>query len=231
MIATWLFYAAVRTYKLIKLGGKLKLKARPYTQKGKPGGKQIVIMGDSTGYGIGASKPQNALPGLLGHEYPTAKIDNFSQSGLTTQELVGLLPTILTHKYRLAIIHIGGNDIIRFKKLQNTIRNLEEIVNKVSKKTDFIALYTTGNLGQAPFFPWPTGYIFSGRAKLLRDFGLKLEKKYKKVLYIDLFEQTAQADFANKPKKFYAADMLHLSDAGYAAWHAKLKEKVTPIKF
>ena len=89
-----------------------------------------------------------------------------------------------------------------------------------------VFLLTAGDIGRAPFFPWPVGRLFTRRTRLVRAL-FQVAAKGRGMHYIDLF--TAQVDdvFASDPKRYYAADFLHPSSEGYGVWYEVIRQTLS----
>lgn len=92
----------------------------------------IVCYGDSITAGYGLAEGQSfpdALDKLLhaaGYQY---KIENKGTSGATTKDAVASLQTVLHLHPEVVILEFGGNDGLRGLPLQQTRRNLDQVIS------------------------------------------------------------------------------------------------------
>ena len=92
----------------------------------------IVCYGDSITAGYGLAEGQSfpdALDKLLhaaGYQY---KIENKGTSGATTKDAVASLQTVLHLHPEVVIVEFGGNDGLRGLPLQQTRRNLDQVIS------------------------------------------------------------------------------------------------------
>jgi acyl-CoA thioesterase I len=92
----------------------------------------IVCYGDSITAGYGLAEGQSfpdALDKLLhaaGYQY---KIENKGTSGATTKDAVASLQTVLQLHPEVVIVEFGGNDGLRGLPLQQTRRNLDQVIS------------------------------------------------------------------------------------------------------
>jgi acyl-CoA thioesterase-1 len=92
----------------------------------------IVCYGDSITAGYGLAEGQSfpdALAKLLraaGYQY---KVENKGTSGATTKDAVAGLQTVLRLHPEVVIIEFGGNDGLRGLPLQQTRRNLDQVIS------------------------------------------------------------------------------------------------------
>lgn len=233
MFIKWLLAALIlivvfelfRVRSLIKISSTLTGGSKPYEQHPISPKYKVLIIGDSTGVGTGADNPALTLAGRIGTDYPDADITNVSRNGLRTDQLNTKLSG-LDSRYDLVILHVGGNDIIRFKSLGNSANNIEKAVSSLSKKSQKVAVFTTGNMGESEFFPFLTRPIFYLRSRSLRDKTTELIGNHRNVYYVDLFGYPKQLKSVNG----YAKDKLHLSDSGYSLWYEALVDTLKPNK-
>src|SRR5277367_6022713 len=59
----------------------LAAQGRRYERRLASKGLAVLILGDSTGVGVGASMPEESIAGLLAADYPQADVVNISESG------------------------------------------------------------------------------------------------------------------------------------------------------
>ena len=182
----------------------------------------MLVAGDSTAYGVGASAAEFSVPGRLGIALD-ASVENFSRSGALTKEVVGQLQSAKQSRYDLVLLQVGANDVIFFSSLSGTEQNLREVLKIAKQKSDRVLLLTAGDIGNAELFPWPLSTIISYRTRLLRERFMRVCAEYG-VVYVDIY---ARIDpFASDPQKYYAPDGLHLSDSGYEFWFGIVREYV-----
>jgi acyl-CoA thioesterase-1 len=94
-------------------------------------GHLLVCFGDSITAGYGLSEGQS-YPDFLGHDLELEgyhyKVINRGTSGATSKDAVGALPTILALHPDVAIVEFGGNDGLRGLPLDETRRNLDQVL-------------------------------------------------------------------------------------------------------
>lgn len=102
-------------------------------------GKNIICFGDSITFGYGAN---------AGEDFPTqlrklmnAPVINAGLSGDTSTEALARLDhDVLEKNPRLVLIEFGGNDFIKNVPMQETIKNTEEMIDKIQAKGAMVAL-------------------------------------------------------------------------------------------
>jgi acyl-CoA thioesterase-1 len=92
----------------------------------------IVCYGDSITAGYGLAQGQSfpdALDKLLdaaGYRY---KVENKGTSGATTKDAVAFLPVVMRVHPEVVIVEFGGNDGLRGLPLEQSFRNLNQIIS------------------------------------------------------------------------------------------------------
>ncbi len=84
-------------------------------------------------------------------------------------------------------------------------------------------MMSTGDVGSAPAFPAPVGWLLSARTRAVRDV-LMTAAGEAGITYVDLYRPPAQDPFLTDPDRYYAGDGLHPSAAGYGLWLEQLLE-------
>ena len=101
-------------------------------------GDIIICLGDSLTKGVGAQ---------MGEDYPSVLADrlgrpivNAGHPGNTTADALTRLQDVLKQNPRLVIVFLGGNDFLRQVPLQETKRNLEEIIERIQNHGAMVAI-------------------------------------------------------------------------------------------
>lgn len=202
------------TRRLIAIGLKLAENAVPFSRNASS--PKILVIGDSTAVGTGASSSSTSLAGLLGAFYPSASIENRGINGSKTKDLL-IRNDLRGDQYDLVMIHIGGNDTVRFTNLDELTKDIASVIDEAKKRSKNVVIVSTGNVGTARLLPLGTRWMFAIRTKQVRDIFQKAAAE-KNVTYVDLFREPTIDPFAKDPSKYYATDSFHPSDAGYADW-------------
>lgn len=221
-ITGFIVWDAYETRRLIAIGTELANKAVPFSRKN--GSQNILVLGDSTAVGTGASTSSTSLAGLLGSFYPSASIENRGVNGSKTRDLLKR-NDLRGDRYDLVMIHIGGNDTVRFTNLDELTKDIGTVIDNAKKHSDNIVIVSTGNVGTARLLPLGTRWLFTLRTKQVRDIFKKTAVE-KEVTYVDLYREPNRDPFAMDPQKYYAADSFHPSDAGYADWFSLIKKEL-----
>ena len=175
---------------------------------------RLLIVGDSTGVGTGASSGLGSLAGLIGTAQPTWAIDNRSRDGARFRDLAAQLEG--SEHFDIVLVQAGGNDVIRLRGLQALERDIEQVANLARARGHRVILMPAGNVGNAPFFLAPLSWLMTERSRALH----RLVKEAAGRIgadYVNLFHEREDDPFVRDPQ-LNARDGLHPSDAGYKVW-------------
>lgn len=227
-VIAFIVFQYIRTTQLIRIGVGLSDRAIPFSRPLPQAALRILVLGDSTGAGVGASAPEFSPTGLTAKRYADAHIVNVSVSGARMQDVLRQLSEIQETDFDLIMIHAGGNDAIRFTDNDEFAKDFSALMTQAREKGDYILVTSTGDIGSVPLFPFGTHWIFARRGYKIREI-MKAEvarHDSATVRYTDLFRGRAHDPFALDPKRFYAEDKFHPSDAGYADWFSLMSKEL-----
>jgi lysophospholipase L1-like esterase len=179
----------------------------------------MLVVGDSTAVGTGASAPSASVAGLLGAQQPLLWIDNRGRDGARFADLPAQL-TANSERFDIVLVQAGGNDVIRISDAQGLRRSVEAVASLASEKAPLVLLMPSGNVGNAPFFFPPFRWWMTSRSRDLHAMVREAAARHGAV-YINLFKERDDDPFV-KDKALNARDGLHPSDAGYRVWRDEL---------
>jgi lysophospholipase L1-like esterase len=179
---------------------------------------RMLIVGDSTGVGTGASAPLASLAGLLAQDYPRLWIENRSRDGATFAGTAEQLAR--DGSFDIVLVFAGGNDVIRLRAADALRADIERTVLLARERAEVVVLMPAGNVGNAPFFLPPLSWELTRRARLLHDMVRDVAQR-RGVTYVNLFHERDDDPFVQRPE-LHACDGLHPSDAGYLEWYQTL---------
>ncbi|MBK1712191.1 GDSL-type esterase/lipase family protein [Rubrivivax gelatinosus] len=179
---------------------------------------RLLVVGDSTAVGTGASRPEASLAGLLGQRFPGLRIDNRARDGAKFADLGAQLDG--DERYDMVLVMAGGNDVVRLRDLQALRDDVEQTLRRAAERAELVVLMPAGNVGNAPFFLPPASWWMSWRARRLQALADEAAARHGAVR-VNLFREAADDPFVQRPE-LNAADGLHPSDAGYRVWFDEL---------
>jgi lysophospholipase L1-like esterase len=179
---------------------------------------RLLVVGDSTAVGTGASSGQTSLAGLLAQSYPNLLIDNRAQDGARFDGVVEQLSA--GGRFDFVLIMAGGNDVMRFRNADATRADIDRAATLAQGLAPRVAFLPAGNVGSAPFFFPPVSWLMTSRARELHA-AVQAAAARTGASYVNLFKPPEDDPFVQRPG-LHAADGLHPSDAGYRVWRDEL---------
>lgn len=210
-------------------GMKLAKESRAYEQVFPQAEKKILIIGDSTGVGTGASDPADSIAGRIAGDFPLVEIVNRSADGAGAKDVLEQLWTLDDAGFDIVLVQMGGNDILRFTDLDTLKNAVAEILHAAYQVAPDVIFMSTGNIGSAPAFFPPINWVYTERTRKVRSIFLLLSRE-KGVAYVDLFREKEEDEFLRDPKRYFAADFLHPAGDGYALWYEELKRQTLLVE-
>ena len=133
-----------------------EIETEPKSEKKASTKKSIVFFGDSitAGYRLDLSE---AFPALIGEIIDSLDLDydviNAGLSGETTASGESRVDWVLKNKIDVFVLELGANDGLRGIKTEETIKNLQSIIDKVKAKYPEVKIVLAGmqippNMGQ-----------------------------------------------------------------------------------
>ncbi len=179
---------------------------------------RLLIVGDSTGVGTGASAPQASLAGLLARDHPRLWIENRARDGATFAGAAEQLAR--GGRFDIVLVLAGGNDVIRLRAPEALRADIERTAVLARERAEVVVLMPAGNVGNAPFFLPPLSWEMTRRARVLHTLVREAAQRHG-LVYVDLFRERGDDPFVQHPE-LNARDGLHPSDAGYREWYRTL---------
>lgn len=214
-----------RTARSIRHAARLTRSSRPFHARPEAAEASLLIVGDSTALGTGASAPSASLAGRIAARYPTLRVSNLARAGARFADIAEQLRHAGRHD--LILVAGGANDVMRFTPHPRLARDIALTLRRAAAQADRVIVVPAPNVGNAPFFPPPLSWLLSHRARLLHRLA-RASASTVGAAYVDLYRDRAADPFARDPLRLIAADRLHPSDAGYAVWFEEL-ERQAPL--
>ena len=190
---------------------------------------RLVVLGDSSGAGLGAGGPDRTVGALL-----ATGLANLTDRGvvLTTMAVVGAqsrdlaaqVERALVIRPHVVVIMIGANDVTHLRGTRRPVRELEQAVTTLRAEGVEVVVATCPDLATVRLFPQPLRAVAGRLSDALADAqsdavsgaGGRLVP-----LAALLGDQ-----FGDHPEHYFAEDRFHPSDEGYAAAAAAILPSV-----
>lgn len=207
-----------------RLGQSAELLERSRAFEARPGdvAVRLLVVGDSTAVGTGASEPAQSLPGLLSAAFPKLSIENRAVNGARYRQVIEQLQSSDT-RFDAVLIMAGGNDVIRLTDIDDLRGQIDRAVGLAGQLADSVILMPSGNVGNAPLFFAPLSWLMTSRSRELHRL-IRNAATPPQVTYVDLFKAPENDPFVQQPS-LNAADGLHPSSSGYRQWFGELQQQ------
>lgn len=221
LILLYVGWESVRMLHLLSISRELVAAAKPYSIRGVVEGTTVLILGDSTGVGVGAAKPEESVPGRIGEFYHATHVENYSESGASARDMQKQATHAQLASYDIALVMVGGNDIIRFRSAHSVAQTLEPVLEKLKTRAGQVILVAPGNVGGAQLFSFPLSSIFH-RATLRYHRAFQELADSVGITYVNLYTEPHEDPFIKEPVRYLAVDKFHPSSDGYGLWFDRI---------
>ncbi|MFO1395649.1 MAG: SGNH/GDSL hydrolase family protein [Burkholderiales bacterium] len=209
--AGWRWY---RLTQLMRIGDRLADAAVAFERPAAGHAATVLVIGDSTGVGTGAARPEDSIAGQLAAQFPHAAIVNRARNGARTFDALLQIVDAGITRYDLVLIHVGGNDVLRRTPLAALGPQVEALMLRASRLSDHVVLTTTPNVGLVPAFVPPLSWWLTRRSRDVCRLFADAARRHG-AHYVDFFHPKATDPFSREPGRFFAEDGLHPSTDCY----------------
>ena len=220
LLLVLLYYTAI-TYWTYTISRTLVLRAEVFSRTDEATLPTILVLGDSTGVGVGADSSEDTVAAHLMREVHGRYVENHAVSGAIVKDLEMQLTHAKLKEYTYILIEIGGNDIIRFHSAETESKRLGAFL-KTLPVSEKLIVHSSGNVGGSTFFPW---FVRPFHTRL----NLEFHETFARVVqehggtYVNMFTEPNIDPFLLQPLTYFAEDGLHPSSKGYELWFEKIK--------
>jgi lysophospholipase L1-like esterase len=222
ILVLYLSYQMFQVKRKIALSGKIVAETVPYQETSDMEAGSLLVLGDSTAYGVGASTKEESIPALVAQRIGTPYVENRSFSGARVSDLAGQLAGHKKDTYDTILVQIGGNDIVARNDERVVASELEALL-KTLPKHDKLVVLMCGDVGVATLFPWfVRGYYTRKTLAYHEAFAEAVPRAGG--TYVNLYEPKEADPFVKEPEVYLAKDEFHPSSAGYQLWFRKIEK-------
>ena len=183
--------------------------------------KTVVVLGDSTGAGVGAEVAANA--------YPTVLAERLARDTGTRIHMVGLavsgarvadvadeqVPRALQESADVYLVAIGANDVTHLTGLDSVRDGIARIVSRLASTGADVVVASAPDM-RAPAFPEPLRSIVGWRGRAVTAVTEEAARA-EGAIVVPLAERT-RSFFADHPDEAYSSDLFHPGPGGYERW-------------
>jgi lysophospholipase L1-like esterase len=218
----WIAWTALNLFMRARIASVMMAEAVPYEALTTDFTKTLLILGDSTGVGSGAARPEESIAGRLAPLIGATYIENQAKNGAAVEDLSTQIQHLRLSRYDFILIQIGGNDILAFHNPKKMAYMLDKILNTLPDAGK-IVLTSAGNVGGATLIPLVARPLYTFMTlRMHKEFG-KLAKK-RGITYVNLFIPPSKDPFVKNPDLHLSPDGLHPSSEGYGVWFEQIKK-------
>jgi acyl-CoA thioesterase I len=168
-------------------------------------GQNIVCFGDSITFGYGANAGED-YPAALGKMISIPVVNCGVDGDTTFDALERLENDVLNKKPRLVIVEFCGNDFLKKIPREETIKNLEKIIDRIQQKGAMVALVDISS-----------GFFFQEYRKAFKNLASK-----KKTVFIPVLLNKIITNPAMK------SDFFHPNARGYQVIAKRIYQAIIP---
>ena len=198
---------------------ELVRRSEPFQQSPAQPALRLLVVGDSTGVGTGASSPAQSVAGRAGQAFPRLAIENRAADGARHADVLQQLQA--GGRFDMVLVQVGGNDVMRLGTLDGLQAQIDEVVRRARALAPEVVLMPCGNVGNAPFFFAPLSWWMAQRSRSLHRYTQSAAQRGG-ARYVNLFHERDDDPFVRDPS-LNASDGLHPGDGGYAVWWQELQ--------
>jgi lysophospholipase L1-like esterase len=221
-IVVFIGYHVFQVQRKIAISQKIVANTTSFSSTDNAGGKSMLVIGDSTAVGVGASNKDESIPSLVAQKIGAQYVENLSVSGSKVEDLPSQLQTVERDQYDVILVQIGGNDVVARNDEQGVTHELESILKTLPKHDKLIVLMC-GDVGVATLLPWfVRGYYTKKTLAYHQTFSDMVPRTGG--VYVNLYEPKDTDPFVKEPDVYLAKDQFHPSSAGYQVWFEKIEK-------
>ena len=200
-------------------------------RRGDVDGPRVLVLGDSTGVGVGAHRPEESIAGLLATDLPDADIVNVSRSGA---RVAGALAQTRACRlaglhFDVALLHVGGNDVMRATPRQQLADDCDRLLIELAGLADRTVWLGPPNIGLVPLFPAPFSWLFRARSRAAAALFARCASAHG-VAFIDFSAGEHSARFSRRRREHFAVDGLHPNSASYSYGYAAARRIIGSLE-
>jgi lysophospholipase L1-like esterase len=203
----------------------LAAQGRRYERRLASKGMAMLILGDSTGVGVGARLPEESIAGLLAADFPEADVVNISESGARIADAIAQAKqcNAAGMHFDVAILHIGGNDIVRATPTAQLAERCEELLSELARLAHRTVWLGPPNLGIAPLFPPPYSWVVAARSRAAAGVFAQSAARHQ-VSFIDFSAPAHTGHFKARRHRHFAVDGFHPNSSSYRYGYAATRQ-------
>ena len=220
-------YYGVVLYQKVAVSKELVKRAVGFEKLTTDMSKSLLVLGDSTAVGVGATGGDDTVAGRLAEGMKASHVRNVAISGAVVHEIEEQLSRATGAHYHTILLQVGANDVLQLHSLPEVARELDSVLETLRERGDRVIVLMAGNVGAAAIIPPPLRPLYTKRTLSYHRAFAEVAARHG-AIYVNLYAPPETDPFLSHPETYFAPDGLHPSGAGYALWYKRLTEVVTP---
>ncbi|MGX9352882.1 SGNH/GDSL hydrolase family protein [Shimia sp. W99] len=190
----------------------LKLPEPPGARAGGDAGPRLLILGDSSAAGVGATHQSTALSGQLSQALAPLTWHLQAETGATTKTSLARLDRLPDTPFDAALLVHGVNDTTRFTHPHRFRSRQTTLINALRQRHAVAHIILSGvpPMHHFPLLPQPLRWVLGCHAERLDRVLADIARDDPAVTHLPL-------DLPYEPR-FVARDGFHPSEAAYTVW-------------
>ena len=209
-------YAALR----LRASARLAQAGHPFEHEAEVEGARLLVVGDSTARGTGASGTACSVPGLLSRANPSLTVVNRARAGASMAEVVAQLDG--RERFDAVLVLAGGVDLLRGTRDAALRDAVQQVAQRARLQAELVIFMPPGNLAHVPFFLPPWNWWLGWRSRRLHAI-VAATAEANGARHVSLLRDREVDPFARHPGRMRGPDGLHPNDAGYELWQRELE--------
>jgi lysophospholipase L1-like esterase len=204
---------------------------RPFERRLPASALRVLVLGDSTGVGVGANRPEESIAGLLAGDFPAADIVNVSRSGARVGDTLAQARACRRsgQYFDVALLHVGGNDVMRATPMKKLAEDCDRLLAELANLADRTVWLGPPNIGGVPLFPPPFSWVFGARSRAAAALFVRAAAAHD-VAFLDFSSGEHAVRFARGRREHYASDGLHPNSLSYSYGYAAARRIIGKLE-
>ncbi len=209
----------------------LAAQGRPFERRVEVTALRVLVLGDSTGVGVGADRPEESIAGLLARDFPAADIVNVSRSGARVADALAQARACRRagRHFDVALLHVGGNDVLHATPMKTLAANIELLLAELADVASRTVWLGPPNIGVVPLFPPPFSWVFAARSRAATALFARSALAHG-VAFLDFSSGEHATRFARRRREHFAVDLLHPNSLSYSYGYAAARRIIDSLE-
>lgn len=203
----------------------LAASSQRYERRQAASAHAILVLGDSTGVGVGAEQPEDSIAGRLATDFPHSDIVNISRSGARVADALAQVRQCVAEgrRFDVAVLHLGGNDVVRGTDVDELAAACEALMAELKSVARRTVWLGPPNIGLAPLFPLPYAWLMASRTRTATSVFAASAARHD-VAYVDFSTPEHGERLRRGKKDHFASDGFHPSSSSYGYGYATVRD-------